>query len=552
MTKKLLLAVAMAMVGAGLLIAAATASASSSASKAPSVVGKHGAKGGTLRVEDDSDFDYVDPQLDYLSSGWEMQFVTQVKLFNFPDKNGDAGKQLYPEGAAGFPVISKDGKTYTIKIRPGFRFSNGKPVTAANYAYAMMRGLNPKMSSPAAAFMNDIILGAQDYNDGKTQSVPGIKVKNPSTLVIKLTQPAPDLIARLSMPFFSATDLSVPIDPAGVNTYPSAGPYYLASRTPNRQVILKTNPYYKGPRPHNFDTIDIEIGNTLETIQLNVESGKSDWAQSGLPSTAYAQEAARYGVNKSQFWVYPQLGTSYLAMNHDRPLFKNNSQLAKAINFATDRHALVIQAGAFAGKRNDLILPPGINGYIDKHYYPNLPNFKAAQKLAAGHTRDGNAVLFTTNRTTDLNRAAIYQYDLKQIGINVTVKPFTRGVQIRQESVRGAPFDLTTEGWIADYADPYDFINILLDGSTLTEDNNVNVAYYNNPKYVKAMHQAALLTGAARYKAYGELDQAITKNDPPWAVRYNFNDRIFVSKRIGCMTYPPGIALVDMAALCLK
>ena len=58
-----------------------------------------------------------------------MQFVTQVKLFNFQDKNGDAGKQLYPEGAAGFPIVSKDGKTYTIKIRPGFRFSNGKPVT---------------------------------------------------------------------------------------------------------------------------------------------------------------------------------------------------------------------------------------------------------------------------------------------------------------------------------------------------------------------------------------------------------------------------------------
>ncbi len=552
MTRKLLLAIAMAMVGAGLLLAAATASASSKASKAPGAVGKHGAKGGTLKVEDDSDFDYVDPQLDYLSSGWEMQFVTQVTLFRFPDKNGDAGKQLVPEGAAGFPIISKDGKTYTFKIKTGFRFSNGKAVTAQNYAYAMLRGLDPKMSSPAVAFMTDIIAGASAFNEGKASSVSGIKVVNPTTLVIKLTQPAPDLIARLSMPFFSATDLGVPIDPAGVNTYPSAGPYYISARTPNRQVILKLNPYYKGSRPHNWDAIDIEIGNTLETIQLNVESGKTDWAQSGIPATAYAQEAQKFGVNKSQFWVYPQLGTSYLAMNRDRALFKNNPKLAQAVNFATDRHALVIQAGAFAGKRNDLILPPGINGYIDKHYYPNLPNFKRAQTLANGNTRDGNAVLFTTNRTTDLNRAAVYQYDLKQIGINVSVKTFTRGVQIRQESLRGAPFDLTTEGWIADYADPYDFINILLDGSTLSEDNNVNVAYYNNPKYVKAMHAAALLTGAARYKAYGALDQAITKNDPAWAVRYNFNDRIFVSKRIGCMTYPPGLALVDMAALCIK
>src|SRR5262249_44469338 len=98
----------------------------------------------------------------------------------------------------------------------------------------------------------------------------------------------------------------------------------------------------------------------------------------------------------------------------------------------------------------------------------------------------------------------------------------------------------------------YDFINILLDGSSLQEDNNVNVAYYNSPKYTAQMKRAAKLSGSARYKAYGLLDQQITKNDPPWAVRYNFNDRIFVSKRIGCMTYPPGLALVDLGALCLK
>jgi peptide/nickel transport system substrate-binding protein len=553
MTNKLMLAVAMALVGAGLLVAAATASASSKA-KSPTVKAAHAKSGGTLKIEVDSDYDYVDPQLDYLSSGWEMQFATQVKLFNFPDKNGNAGKALYPEGAAGSPLVSKDGKTYTFKIRPGFRFSNGKPVTARNYAYAIQRSVNPKMSAPGASFMTDILVGAAAYNDGKANGISGIRTPNASTLVLKLTQPAPDLVARMSMAFFSATDLSVPIDPNGVNTYPSAGPYYLASRTPERQMILKRNPYYKGTRPHNFDTITIEVGNTLETIQLNVQSGKSDYAQAGIPATAYAEVAQKFGVNRKngQFFVYPQLGTSYLAMNHDRPLFKNNPNLAKAVNFATDRHALVIQAGAFAGKRNDLILPPGMAGYVNKHYYPTLPNFTKAKAMARGNTREGNAVLYTTNRTADLNRAAIYQYDLKQIGINVSVKTFTRGVQITKEGTRGEPFDLTTEGWIADYADPYDFVNILLDGSDLQPENNNNIAYYNNPKYTKQMQAAARLSGSARYKAYGALDQAITKNDPPWAVRYNFNSRTFVSKRIGCMTYPPGLALVAINALCLK
>jgi ABC-type oligopeptide transport system substrate-binding subunit len=540
----------MAMVGAGLMVAAAAAS--STAKAKPAKATAHKATGGTLRTELNSDLDYADPQLDYYEPGWQMQYATEVKLFDFLDKNGQAGKQLTPSGAAGFPIISKNGKTYTFKIRPGFRFSDGKPVTSANYAYAMLRSLNPKMSAPGAQFLTDIVAGADAYNTGKATSVSGIKTPNASTLVITLIKPAPDLLARLSMAFFSATSLSLPIDPAGVNTYPSAGPYYLASRTPNRQMILKLNPYYKGNRPHNWSTIDIEIGNSLDTIQLDVESGKTDYAQDGLNATAWAQLVQKYGVNKSQVWSHQALGIRYLAMNHDRPLFKNNSELAKAVNWAIDRHALAIQSGALSGKRNDLILPPGINGYIDHHFYPNSPNFTVAKKLAAGHTRDGNAVLITSNTTASLNQAAIYQYDLKQIGLNVSVKAFTRGVQINTESVRGAAFDLTTEGWIADYADPFDFVNILLDGSNLTPDNNVNVAYYNNPKYVAQMHKAAVLTGSARYKAYGALDQSITKNDPAWAVRADINQRDFTAKRIGCVTFPPGLGFIDLAALCAK
>src|SRR5262249_48173169 len=161
--------------------------------------------------------------------------------------------------------------------------------------------------------------------------------------------------------------------------------------------------------PHNFDTIVITIGNTLDTILLNVKSGKSDYAQSGLNPTAYAQLAQQYGVNKSQFFVYAQLGTSYLAMNHDRPLFNScpgsfhgswmtkpagacyNVNLAKAVNYATDRHALVLQAGAFAGHRNDQILPPGMQGAVNKTIYPNLPNFTKAKALAAGHVSSSNA-----------------------------------------------------------------------------------------------------------------------------------------------------------------
>jgi oligopeptide transport system substrate-binding protein len=390
----------------------------------------------------------------------------------------------------------------------------------------------------------DVIAGAQAVVDGKAATISGVKATNATTLVINLTKPAPDLISRLTMPFFQAIpkSLATNADPNGVLTYAGCGPYYFSARTPNKSITLKKNPYYTGGRPANVDTIQVNVGNSLDVIQQNVESGSTDYAAQGVPPTAYATLAAKYGVNKGRLFVKPQLGVSYLAMNHDRPLFKNNPQLAKAVNWAIDRRALLNQGGFLAGKRNDQILPPGVPGGKDISVYPlsvTPGTIKVAQKLAAGHTGNGKAVLWTSNRGAAPAQAAIFQYNLKQIGLDVSVQQFARAVQIEKEGTRGAEFDFTTEGWIADYADPYDFINVLLSGDSLHEANNNNVAYYNSPKFNKLMTQASNLSGSARYNAYAAVDAGITKEDPAWAARSNFNDRIFVSARTKGFTFQP-------------
>jgi ABC-type oligopeptide transport system substrate-binding subunit len=92
-------------------------------------------------------------------------------------------------------------------------------------------------------------------------------------------------------------------------------------------------------------------------------------------------------------------------------------------------------------------------------------------------------------------------------------------VQIQKEGTRGEPFDIADESWGADYADPYDFINVLLDGRNIQDANNNNFAYFNDPKFNQQMTQAALLTGNARYKAYGNLDVSIMQQGVPWAPR---------------------------------
>ena len=522
---------------------AGTATAKSSHS------GAVGATGGTMNVDFFTDVDYTDPALDYLSTGWEIEYATCLKLLNYPDANGPKGGQLTPEAAAGFPKVSNSGKTYDFTVNASFtKFSNGQPVTAANFKAAFDRDADPKMQSPALPFFSDVV--------GSDKSpVSGVQVRG-SHLVVHLTKAAPDFLARVAMPFFCAIPTNLPHDPNGVLAPPSAGPYYIASRVPNKSIVIKRNPNYKGKRPHNVNEINYIVGNSQAATYLRTQQGATDYAAGGIPSASYAEAAQKYGVNKGQFWVKPQLGISYLAFNHDRPLFKGTkgADLAKSINYAIDRKALLAQGGYLAGKRADQILPPGIAGFRDANLYPlKGPDVTTAKKWAAkAGVKDGQTIEYYTSNTGAAQLAAqIVQFNLKQIGLNVNTHLFARAVQINKEGTRGEPFDITSEGWIADYADPYDFINVLLSGDSLHASNNNNVAYYNDPTFNKQMIDASNLSGAPRYKAYGNLDVNMMLKNPPWAPRNNFNDRILVSSKIGCFTFNSTYSL-DYAALCSK
>src|SRR6266566_2153493 len=114
--------------------------------------------GGTLNVDLSTDIDYTDPALSYLSTGWELEFATCLKLVNYPDANGPRSSQLVPEAAAGFPKVSNDGKTFDFTVDAGFtKFSDGSAVTAASFKAAIDRDADPKMQSPSGAFISDIV-----------------------------------------------------------------------------------------------------------------------------------------------------------------------------------------------------------------------------------------------------------------------------------------------------------------------------------------------------------------------------------------------------------
>jgi peptide/nickel transport system substrate-binding protein len=216
----------------------------------------------------------------------------------------------------------------------------------------------------------------------------------------------------------------------------------------------------------------------------------------------------------------------------------------------------VRQYGFLGGGRTDQILPPGMPGYRDAKIYPlvgvNNASLTRARALAQGSTRDGKAVLYTFNNAPGPGIAQVVQFNLRQIGIDVEIKTYDRVVQHEKSATRGEPFDITIEGWGADYADPYNFLNVLLDGRRIQAANNVNTSYFNDPAYNRRMEQVSRLSGDARLNGYAQLDADISRNAAPLAPFINTNAKILVSQEVGCYIYSTVGGSTNLAAVCKK
>jgi peptide/nickel transport system substrate-binding protein len=491
----------------------------------------------------------LDPTLARGRAIWQVEYATALKLYNYPDKSGPAGLRLMPEAAAGMPSISGAGKTYTFTIRRGLKFSDGSPITARNFKWAFDRAATKAMQSPAAPFM-DSIVGVTAVEHGHANHVPGVIARG-NKLIIKLTRPDGGLLSKLSMPFFQALPLNMRADPHGINVYPSGGPYYIASFSADNEIVLKLNRFYLGPRPRHIGEFDIHLNTNSDESLSQVQNGTRDYDLGGVPDQASAQLAQQYGVNKGQFQVHPLVETDYVALNTSRPPF-SNLRLRKAANFAIDRPTMLRVRGAYAGRRTDQVLPPGMSGFKDVKVYPlNGPDYAKAKRIA-GKAHCGHVTLATDTSATGQALAEVFKYNLSQMGCNVDVKLF-QGFQIYTcAGHRGEPWDAALVGWNQDYPDPYDFMNLLLNGNNTCPRGNTNLAQFNNAKVNSLLAHANRLRGPARYRAYGNLDINITKNYAPWVAYDNRNEREFVSKRTGGYLFQPANASADLNTFFLK
>jgi ABC-type transport system substrate-binding protein len=446
------------------------------------------------------------------------------------------------------PRVSRDGKTYTFTIRPGFRFNTGEKVTAANFAHAIDRVVSPTLQSGWTQYAQDIV-GAQEVLDGKATHVSGVQAQG-NTLAVHLTEEARDFPIRTSVVPFCAVPTGLPATPDAVtNSLPGAGPYYIAAYVPGRKLVLERNRFYGGKRPHHVDTYTTEFVDTEQSALNEVAAGKADWADVG-GGADFSDLIRRYKVNKSQLYRRPGSLVRYVVLNCSRPLFRGNPRLRQAINFAIDRPALLRARGPLTGTPTDQYLPSDMPGFRDERIYPlDGPDLRKARALARGHTRSGRVVLYVQNKDPNPTQAQILQADLGRIGLNVEIKQFPGPALFQRIFTPGEPFDMTLLGYAPDYKDPYAVLDLLLNGHRIGKTASFNISYFDSPKYNRLLARAARLTGSARYRAYGRLDVDLARNAAPLAAYSNETVFSFVSKRAGCLVFNPNL---DLTRVCLK
>jgi YVTN family beta-propeller protein len=505
------------------------------------------AQGGVARLTSDQTFGSLDPAL-YDGSWPSVIYATCAGLVTYPDKPAPEGSRVVPEIAQALPVPTAGGTTYTFRIRPGFRFSppSNASVTAESMKETIERIRNPRMKSLIAPLLSEI----------RSVTARG------SLLTIRLTHPDGGFLDALASAPVCAEPRGTPIDPQGINNIPSAGPYYIASYTPKRQLVLKRNPHYHGDRPHPLDEIVWSLGVDPSRGLAEVEAGKADYVAGDLPLTGGPTLAAKYGpgspaakAGHQQYFINTLPGGRWLHMNVSRPLF-HSLAMRKAVNYAIDRTAIVAEDRKFfvsnpfnVGAPTDDILTPATTGATDFNVYPLHADLAKAQRLA-GHVHR-TAIMYAATNAPWPQEAQLIAAELKPLGIAVQIKYFPINDFFAHLGHRGEPFDLAVSGWSFQSPDPAHPLAGGFDGRTIGPANNNDLSYFQSPRFNAQLDAASRLSGPQRYRRYDRLALELERDYAPVAAIATATSRDFFSARLGCQVYQPVFG-IDVAALCLR
>ena len=437
-----------------------------------------------LNINLASEPDYLDPALNSSVDGGCLAVNSFAGLYTY-DKDGN----LIPALATDMPEVSEDGTEYTVHMIES-KWSNGDDLKASDFVYSWNRVIDEKTAADYA-YLFDVI----DRNDDGTLAV---ETPDDYTLVIKLVSPCPYFNDLLAFPTFypvhqasveaADTDGTVPGKWAQEAGFVCNGAYTLESWNHNESMVYVKNPNFYDAANVTMDELHFMLSADDTAIYAAYNSGDLDY----IDTVPNDEIPSLNGVNP-EFGILDNLGTYYIGFNVNDPVFdgKTEEEAAKmreAISLLVDRQFIVENVGQTGQIPADSFVPEGMadgNGGVfktaDTSYYDatatGAGELETAKGLLeeAGYTFTDNGdgtyavdpaismTYLTNDGTAHIAVAESVQQDVALLGINLEIKSEDWNVFL--EDRKSGNFTIAREGWLADYNDPVNMLEIFTSDS---------------------------------------------------------------------------------------
>jgi peptide/nickel transport system substrate-binding protein len=478
--------------------------------------------------------DSLDPALSFSSEGATALQNTYVPLLTYAHANGLAGTRLIPGLAETMPEISDGGRTYTLRLRRGLRYSDGSPVRASDFTHALERVF--ELNSPGSSYYTDIV-GGRQFAKTKRGRIAGIETDDRSgKIVIHLIEPESAFVNKLALHFAAPLPADTPAEDMSARPPAATGPYVITDVRLGRSWDYERNPEWARanakampdlPGGH-IGRIEISVLHNASTQVNDIEQGRSDWMQNPPPPDRLAEVRKKY--LGTQFREEPTISTFYFWMNTTRPPFED-PRVRRAVNYAVDAKALErIYAGSLRATQQ--ILPPGMPGYRRYELYPH-DMAKARRLIAAADPSDRAITVWTDNAAPNREVGEYYQDVLSRLGFDVDLKVLDVANYFTVIGNQSTPdLDTGLANWIEDYPNPNDFFGPQLSGEAIAATGNTNWALIDVPGLnAKIRRLGREQLGPRQEAEYAKLDKSFMER-APWAPYGTLTLSTFVSSDI--------------------
>lgn len=497
----------------------------------------------------DTGTDYLDPALSYTVQGWAAMWNVYLGLLGYKHVEGPDGTTLVPALAEDLPEISADGTTYTLTLRDGLKYSDGKAVKASDFAYTIKRLF--LVDSPGVGFFTNIA-GADKFAKSKKGEISGIVTDDATRkITIKLNSAQGDFQNILATVFAGFVPTGTPNKDQSTTPIPSTGPYMIESYSPNRGFVLVRNPNFEPTEnvpATNPDKMTFKIVEDDSAALQQVINGQADYNFHPIPVDRLADVQQKYG---EQLKIYTPANTYYYFMNTRMKPF-DNVKVRQAVNYAIDRNALVRLYGGLASPTEN-ILPPTYPQYKKHNLYPY--NLQKARQLIREAGATGTEVqIWGSNRETSQKPIAYLQDQLNKIGFKATLKVIDASIYWSTIGNQATKAEIGFADWFQDYPHPLDWFDVLLNGDRITQTHNNNYSNYDNPEVnaeIAELKKEPELTDEINER-WAALDEKIMR-DGGWAPYANRQFTDFFGEDIDTSCYLNHVLYqLDFSRICKK